>query len=196
MNKINKYKVIFGIIYITVFIVLIISLYFKQNFTEYSSVRINYSQFQFEAHSNVKKLFRDQQFYKVWKNENERKADISDFIKVGEFDLQNGYVRNSQVNFERLRETSNTFIVTIKKTDLNKFKNIIDYLTYCTSYVEKTYKPKYPRINFQVSFPTPYFKKRFREFNFFVLVAILGSLFSLSVIFFAYEEFKSLKLLK
>ena len=196
MNKINKYKVIFGIIYITVFIVLIISLYFKQNFTEYSSVRINYSQFQFEAHSNVKKLFRDQQFYKVWKNENERKADISDFIKVGEFDLQNGFVRNSQVNFERLRETSNTFIVTIKKTDLNKFKNIIDYLTYCTSYVEKTYKPKYPRINFQVSFPTPYFKKRFREFNFFVLVAILGSLFSLSVIFFAYEEFKSLKLLK
>ena len=84
MNKINKNKVIFGIIYITVFIVLIISLYFKQNFTEYSSVRINYSQFQFEAHSNVKKLFRDQQFYKVWKNENERKADNIFTMLMGE----------------------------------------------------------------------------------------------------------------
>lgn len=196
MKNFNKNKVIFGIVYITVFIIFIISLYYKQDFTQYSSVRVNYSQFQFEAHSNVKKLFRDREFYSVWKNENERKIDISAFIEAGEFDLQNGYVRNSKVNFDPLRETSNTFVVTIQKTDLNKFKEIVDYLKYCTSNVEKTYKVKYPRINFQVSFPSSYYRIRFREFNFFVLVAILGSLFSLSVIFFAYEEFKSLKLLK
>lgn len=196
MKKLNKNKVIFGIVYITIFIGFIISLYYKQDFTQYSSVRVNYSQFQFEAHSNVKKLFRDRKFYSVWKNENKRKVDISEFINAGEFDLQNGFVRNSKVNFDILRETSNTFVVTIQKTDLDKFKDIVDYLKYCTSNVENTYKAKYPRINFQVSFPSAYYRIRFREFNFFVLVAILGSLFSLSVIFFAYEEFKSLKLLK
>ena len=196
MKNLNKNKIIFGIIYITLFITFIISLYYKQDFTQYSAVRINYSQFQLEAHSNVKKLFRDKKFYSTWKNENQRTVDISDFINAGEFDLEKGYVRNSKVDFDRLRETSDTFVVTIQKTDLDKFKDIVDYLRYCTSYVEKTYKNKYPRITFQVSFPSSFYRKRFREFNFFVLLAILGSLFSLSVIFFAYEEFKSLKLLK
>ena len=195
MKKINKYKIFFGLIYIGIFISVTVSSYWKQNFTEYSTVRINYSQFQIEAHSQVKKLFRDNEFYVSWKNERQKMTDISEYIRIGEFDLKKGYVKNSKVNFERLRETSNTFKVIIEKTDLDKFRDIVDYLTYCTDKVEELYKGKYPRINFQVSFPSGFYRKDFRELNFFVVMGILGSLFTLSVIFFAYEEIKSLKLL-
>ena len=193
--KFNKYKLIFGIIYIICFTIFVINSYWKQNFTEYSTIRINYSQFQQEAHSQVKKLFRDNRFYENWKINNKIIDDISSIIKIGEFDREKGYVKNSKVSFNRLRETSNTFKVIVQKTDLDKFKIIVDYLTYCTEFVEKTYIEKYPRINFQVSFPSPFYKKDFRELDFFIIMGLLGSIFSVSVIFYVYEEIKALKLL-
>ena len=193
--KLNKYKLIFGIVYIACFTIYVINSYWKQNFTEYSTIRINYSQFQLEAHSQVKKLFRDNDFYENWKRDEGITADISSIIKIGDFDEKKGYVKNSAVSFDRLRETSNTFKVVIKKTDLDKFKIIVDYLTYCTEFVEKTYIEKYPRINFQVSFPSSFYKKDFRELDFFIIMGLLGSIFSVSVIFYVYEEIKSLKLL-
>lgn len=195
MRKFNKYKIIFGIIYVACFTTFVISSYWKQNFTEYSTIRINYSQFQLEAHSQVKKLFRNNEFYENWRRNDGINVDISSIIKIGEFDKEKGYVRNSKVTFDRIRETSNTFKVIIQKTDLDKFKIIVDYLTYCTEFVEKTYIEKYPRINFQVSFPSSFYKKDFRELDFFVVMGLLGSIFSVSVIFYVYEEIKALKLL-
>ena len=193
--KFNKYKLIFGIIYVVCFTTFVINSYWKQNFTEYSSIRINYSQFQQQAHYQVKKLFRDNEFYENWKKNNDIKTDISSIIKIGEFDKKKGYVKNNKVSFNILRETSNTFKVIVQKTDLDKFKTIVDYLTYCTEFVEKTYIAKYPRINFQVSFPSAFYKIDFREIDFFIIMGFLGAIFSVSVVFYIYEEIKALKLL-
>ena len=196
MKNVNLKKIGFSVIYLTVCLVISISLYYKQNFKNYAKVLISYSQFQFEAHSNVKKLFRDEEFYRNWKNNYEWAGEIYPFIKVGEFDLENGYVKNKTVNFDVLRETAQTFVVEIEKVEMNDFRTIVEYLNYCTKYVEETYVKKYPNINFQVSFPSGFYKKGFRNIEFFIFLGIFGGLFTLSLILYTYEEVKSLKLLK
>ena len=102
MKNLNFYKLGFSIIYIIACLSISMSAYYKQNFKDYAKILISYSQFQFEAHSKVKKLFRDKDFYTEWKNEYEWAGDIYPFIKVGEFDLKKGYVKNNTVNITRL----------------------------------------------------------------------------------------------
>lgn len=196
MKNLNFYKLGFSIIYIIACLSISMSAYYKQNFKDYAKILISYSQFQFEAHSKVKKLFRDKDFYTLWKNDYEWAGDIYDFIKVGEFDLKKGYVKNKTVNFDVLRETAQIYAVEIEKVEMNDFRTIVEYLIHCTKSVEENYIEKYPNINFQVSFPSAFYKKGFRNFEFFIFLGILGGLFSLSLILYAYNEIKSLKLLK
>ena len=196
MKNLNLYKIGFSVIYIIMVVSISTSMYYKQNFKDYAKVLISYSQFQFEAHSQVKKLFRDKEFYNKWKNNHEWIADISNYIKEGDFDLENGYVKNKTVNFDLLRETAQTYVVEIEKLELNEFRSIVEYLHFCTEHVEKLYIDKYPNINFQVSFPSSFYKKGFRNLEFFIFLGIFGALFSLSLILYAYNEIKSLKLLK
>lgn len=196
MKNVNLKKIGFSVIYLTVCLVISISLYYKQNFKNYSKVLISYSQFHIEAHSNVKKLFRDEEFYRNWKKNYEFAGEIYPFIKVGEFDLEKGYVKNKTVNFDVLRETVQTFAVEIEKVEMNDFRTIVEYLNYCTKYVEETYVKEYPNISFQVSFPSGFYKKGFRNIEFFIFLGIFGGLFTLSIILYTYEEVKSLKLLK
>ena len=62
MKNLNFYKLGFSIIYIIACLSISMSAYYKQNFKDYAKILISYSQFQFEAHSKVKKLFRDKDF--------------------------------------------------------------------------------------------------------------------------------------
>ena len=49
---------------------------------------------------------------------------------------------------------------------MNDFRTIVEYLIYCTKSVEENYIEKYPNINFQVSFPSGFYKKDLEILNF------------------------------
>lgn len=196
MKKINKYKFIFLISTVLLSLLISIFLYKSQNFTEYTKFRISYSLFEFESHSNFKKIYRDLDNYNLWKNEYSKSIDISDFIPEGTYNESEGFKLNQKVRFPNIRETQSTYDIIFVKTSNEKILQIYDYLNFCKLKVEKFYIKKYPSYIISISLPLPYFRENFRPLIFYIIMGILGGLFFGSMILYFYEEIKSLKLIK
>jgi len=196
LKNISKVKLVFSLIVIVGSILISIKFYNNQNFQEYTKIKITYNNVPFESHRNFIKLFRNLDNYNFWIINENPTAEISEYVSEGSYSNETGYSSNSNLVFPQLRDTEATYFIVIKKTSNENLKNIKEYIEFTATKVEKKYRASFPLYNTAVSFPSSYYRNDFKPLSFYLVASFLLSLFSLAILFFLYEEVKSLKLLK
>ena len=196
LQNLNKYKLIFCGVFLITSLSFSIKLYNNQNFQEFTKISVTYNNVPFESHRNFIKTFRNLDNYDYWLKNKNPTAEIIDFVEEGIYTNEKGYSKNSKLVFPELRDTEATYYVVIKKTSNENLKNIKEYLEFTAGKIEEKYEKNYPFYNIFISFPSSYYKKNFNPIHYFIIAALILSLFSISILLFLYEEIKSLNLLK